>query len=293
MPPRKTALPVSPPIVFVHGMWLHATSWQKWVDLFAAEGFDASAPLWPGERATAAGSRASATDLAGMGMERLVSSYAALLRELPTQPILIGHSLGGTVVQKLLSSGYGAGGVVLDSARFDGELPGALSALRLALPGLPETGAADAAIALTDYQFRFAFGRSLDAAESDDLFREFAIPAPARLLLEPEVAGIELRVPAGRKAGRRTPLLVVESAAAGATAAPGGSLAAGRRSLDDGLDTDIEPIRFADRGASFLLDTGWRDVAESVLAWVQDRFGSSTPAASTRGRSVALRGTAA
>jgi non-heme chloroperoxidase len=290
MPPRKTAVPVAPPVLFVHGMWLSSSSWKRWIELFADAGFDASAPAWPGERLSAAQTRANPDNVAGIGMERLVTHYAELIRGLPVQPILIGHSLGGTVVQKLLSAGYGVGGVVLDSARFDGELPGALSTLRLAHPGLTEPGARDHAIALTDYQFRFAYGRSLEAAESDELFREFAIAAPARLLLEPETAGIELPPPPGRKTKPAAPLLVLESSAAGATAAPGGPLVGGRRSLHDGPDAEAQPTRFPDRGASFVFDTGWRDVAESALDWVQDRFGSAT---ASRGRGVALRGTAA
>ena len=294
MPPRKTALPVSPPVLFVHGMWLSAASWQNWIDRFAAEGYDASAPAWPGERPTAAQTRANADDLAGLSMERLVTHYADLIRRLPVQPILIGSSLGGTVVQKLLAAGYGAGGVVLDSARFDGDLPGALATLRLALPQLTDPSAADEALALTDYQFRFAFGRTLDAAESDALFREFAIPAPARLLLEPETAGIDLPPLPGRAAKPAAPLLELESAAAGASAGPsGGSLAGGRRHIYADAHTDAQTTRFPDRGASFAFDAGWQDVAETALAWVQDRFGAANPsAASGRGR-TALRGTAA
>jgi alpha-beta hydrolase superfamily lysophospholipase len=275
--------------MFVHGMWLHASSWRDWIDVFAAHGFDASAPAWPGEHPTAQESRAHAADQAGVSMDRLVTHFAEVIRELPVPPILIGHSLGGTVVQKLLAAGYGVGGVVLDSARFDGELPGALATLRVGLPALADAGAIDDAIALTDYQFRFAFGRSLDKAESDDLFAEFAMPAPARLLLEPETAGIDLPAAPGRKAKAASPLLVVESSAAGATAAPGGSLVGSRRSLHDGPHAAAQPARFPDRGTSFVFDSGWRDVAECVLDWVQDRFGSSH--SSSRG--VALRGTAA
>ena len=287
MSPRKTAMPVTPPVLFVHGMWVHASSWQSWIDLFATDGFDASAPAWPGEHPTAAQSRSSATDLAGLGMERLVTHYAELIRKLPAPPILIGHSLGGTVVQKLLSAGYGAGGVVLDSARIDGELPGALPTLRQALPALAEPGALDDAIALTDYQFRFTFGRSLTAAESDDLFREFAIPAPAELLVRPETADIQLPRAPGRTA-KPAPLLVLESAEASASAVPGGSYGSGRRTLHDDPGADAEPTRFADRGPSFVFDAGWRDVAEVALDWVQERFGSAT--VSPR---AALRGTAA
>ncbi|MFC0681865.1 alpha/beta hydrolase [Lysobacter korlensis] len=287
MSPRKTALPVPPPIVFVHGMWLHAASWQNWVDLFAAEGFDASAPAWPGERPTVAASRADTAGIGGLTMDRLVSSYASLIRDMPVQPVLIGHSLGGTVVQTLLTAGYGAAGVILDSARFDGDLPGALSTLRLGLPRLTDPRSVDDAIALTDYQFRFAFGRSLDAAESDAYYREFAIPAPARLLLEPEIAGIDLPAAPGPKGKPTAALLTLESAGPAA-----GSL--GRRRLYDGPDSDAQPIRFPDRGASFVFDEGWRDVAECALDWVQDRFGSvKTAAGAHRRRGVALRGTAA
>jgi pimeloyl-ACP methyl ester carboxylesterase len=290
MSPRKTAVPVPPPVLFIHGMWIHASSWQNWIDLFAANGFDASAPTWPGEDPTVVQSRAHAPGLAGVSMERLITHYADLIRDMPAQPILIGHSLGGTVVQKLLSAGYGAGGVVLDSARFDGELPGALSTLRLALPGMTDPASADQAITLTDYQFRFAFGRQLTPAESDDLYRKLAIPAPARLLLEPETAGVELPPAPRRKATAPAPLLALESAEAGAAASPGGSFG-GRRRLHHSLDADAEPTRFADRGASFVFDAGWRDVAECALDWVQDRFGSTT--ASSRRRGLALRGTAA
>jgi non-heme chloroperoxidase len=288
MPPRKTAMPVTPPVLFVHGMWLHASSWQNWIELFAADGFDASAPAWPGEHPSAAESRAHAGDVAGLGMEGLVTHYADLIRQLPAQPILIGHSLGGTVVQKLLSAGYGVGGVVLDSARADGDLPGALPTLRIALPALAEPAASEAAIALTDYQFRFAFGRSLSPTESDDLFRQFAIPAPARLLLEPETDGIDLPSAPGRTAKPAAPLLALLSAEADAGT---GASFGGRRPLHDGPDAGAEPTRFPDRGASFVFDAGWRDVAECALDWVQDRFGSAT--GSSRARAVALRGTAA
>jgi non-heme chloroperoxidase len=291
MSPRSTALPVSPTVVFVHGMWLHASSWQNWVDLFTAEGFTATAPAWPGEHPTVAQTRADAAGVAGLGMDRLVAHYAQHIRKLSAPPILIGHSLGGTVVQKLLSAGYGAGGVVLDAARFDGDLPGALGTLRLALPQLTEPESIDDALALTDYQFRFTYGRSLDAADSDDAYRRFAIPAPARLLFEPETAGIDLPAAPATKGKAAAPLLAVESAATSASTGPAsGSLVGARRPLYDAPDSDAQPTRFPDRGASFVFDADWRDVAECALDWVQDRFGSAKTAGRRR---VSLRGTAA
>ncbi len=291
MPPRKTAKPVTPTVLFVHGLWLHASAWQNWVELFEAEGFAATAPLWPGERDSVAQTRAGAAGIAGLSMNGLVTHYADLLRDLPAQPVLVGHSLGGTVVQKLLSAGYGSGGVLLDSPRFDGDLPGALSTLRLALPQLTHPSAIDDALTLTDYQFRFTYGRSLDAAESDALYREFAIPAAARLLLEPETAGFELPDPPTRNAKATAELLLLESAAGATAGRAAGPLVGGRRKLYDGSRTDAQHVRFDDRGASFPFDSGWREVAECALEWVRDRFGSAGSPGARRG--VALRGTAA
>jgi non-heme chloroperoxidase len=292
MSPRKTAVPVSPPIVFVHGMWLSAASWQNWIDLFAASGFDAVAPLWPGEHPTAEQTRAHPDDVAGVGMQQLINSYADLIREMPVPPILIGHSLGGTVVQKLLAAGYGAGGVLIDSARFDGELPGALETLRVALPAMADRASIGSSISLTDYQFRFAFGRSIDAEESGMLFEEYAIPAPARLLFEPETANIVLPAAAGRKTKPAAPLLALDGAPARAT---GGSMVGAMHKIYDAQDSITESAQFADRGSSLVIDSGWQSVAERVLDWVQERFGTAAgkPAAGSGARAVALRGTAA
>jgi hypothetical protein len=38
-----------PTVVFIHGLWLHSTSWQPWTDLFTEHGYTCSAPGWPGE----------------------------------------------------------------------------------------------------------------------------------------------------------------------------------------------------------------------------------------------------
>jgi hypothetical protein len=37
------------PVIFIHGLWLHSASWQPWIDLFRNEGYDPSAPGWPGD----------------------------------------------------------------------------------------------------------------------------------------------------------------------------------------------------------------------------------------------------
>ena len=48
------------PVVFIHGLWIHATGWQPWLDLFETRGYRASAPGWPGDGPTVAATRENA-----------------------------------------------------------------------------------------------------------------------------------------------------------------------------------------------------------------------------------------
>ncbi|PYO88092.1 MAG: alpha/beta hydrolase, partial [Gemmatimonadetes bacterium] len=133
-------MPVVPaartPVVFIHGLWLHADSWKPWVELFRAAGYDATAPRWPGEPATVAESNAHPERLANVGIDDVVEHYAAIIRKLPTKPIVIGHSFGGLVAQKLLGMGLASAAVALDPAQIRGVLPLPLAQLKSAFPVL-------------------------------------------------------------------------------------------------------------------------------------------------------------
>src|SRR6187455_228608 len=104
------------PVVFVHGLWLHADSWGAWVDHFRAAGYEPTAPGWPGDASTIEETRSQGERIAGHGIDDVVEHYAGVIAGLGAKPIVIGHSFGGLIVQRLLGQNLAAAGVGIDAA---------------------------------------------------------------------------------------------------------------------------------------------------------------------------------
>ena len=66
-----------PPLMFIHGAWLSARSWETFIEYFEARGFDTSAPEWPRKKGDVEELRASAEEIKGLGLEEIVDHYAA------------------------------------------------------------------------------------------------------------------------------------------------------------------------------------------------------------------------
>src|SRR3989337_3050147 len=93
------------PVVFIHGLWIHSVSWGPWRELFASRGYASIAPGWPGDGDTVAQTRANPGAVAGFGVEDITDAYAKVLAGLDEPPIVIGHSFGGLIAEKLLDRG--------------------------------------------------------------------------------------------------------------------------------------------------------------------------------------------
>ncbi|MFF7777767.1 alpha/beta hydrolase [Streptomyces tanashiensis] len=259
------------PVVFIHGAWLHALSWECWAERFAGRGFLALAPGWP-ERGPAAG-KSTAPEPGGVGLDALTDHYAGIARSFDVAPVIIGHSVGGLVAQHLIGADVGRAAVAIAPAPVNGlALPD--SAARLWTP----PGAAEPLVSLTPRQFRHALANTVDASESDRLFERYATPAPRRLLADVAVtAGAP--PPASAMADTanagRGPLLLI-SGQEDRLVPDSVTRAVYKQYGDCAAVTDLK--QFADRGHSLVLDSGWRSVADHVLTWLDDHGIRARPA---------------
>src|SRR5471032_2747518 len=145
------------PVVFVHGLWLHADSWGNWVELFRENGYEPSAPGWPGDGSTVEETRSNAEAVAGHGIDDIVEQYAQAIGKLSAKPIVIGHSFGGLIVQRLLAQDLAVAAVAIDPAPIKGVVFLPPSALRVASIALKNPLNRKRAVALTPQQFRYGF----------------------------------------------------------------------------------------------------------------------------------------
>ncbi|GAA4936808.1 pimeloyl-ACP methyl ester carboxylesterase [Actinomycetospora succinea] len=258
------------PVLFIHGLWLHASSWDPWIERFRAAGYEPTAPGWPGDSDTVEASRRDPDAIADHGIDDVVAHYAAIVDALPTAPILIGHSFGGLIAQKLLGQDRGRAAVAIDAAQIKGVLPVPLSALRATLPVFKNPANKHRSVSLTAEQFRFAFANAVPEDESDRLHERWTIPAPGRPLFEAASANFDPHSPAKVATGNegRGPLLLIASGK-DHTVPESVTRSTLKQYRHSSAVTDIET--FPDRGHSLIIDSGWPAVADLCLTWLKEQ----------------------
>jgi pimeloyl-ACP methyl ester carboxylesterase len=258
------------PVVFVHGLWLHATSWGPWLELFKEAGYAPIAPGWPGQSDTVEDTRRDPIKVAGKGIDDVVNHYAQVIRGLNARPIAIGHSFGGLIVQRLLGQNMVSVAVAIDAAPIKGVFNLPLSALRVASIALRRPSNRNEAISLTSQEFRYGFGNMLSSTESVELYDRWTVPSPGKPLFEAALANFTPGSPAQVNTANKTrgPLLLI---AGGRDHTVPAAVTTSTRKLYHKSPAVTDLREFADRGHSLTIDHGWRDVAEYSLEWLDQR----------------------
>jgi non-heme chloroperoxidase len=261
---------MSKPVVFIHGLWIHSHSWQPWQEVFEEKGYRTVAPGWPGDGETVAATRANPDAVANFGVEQITESYRELLAGLDKSPIVVGHSFGGLIAQKLLGLGVAAAAVAISPAPVKGIRALPLSLLRSSLPVLSWPGNKHRAVTLTEKQFAYSFGNMLPRDESAELYRRVTIPSPGLPLFEASSANFTANAVTTVDTARtdRGPLLLI-AAGRDHTVPAVVVREAYRMYAGSGARTDI--TSYGDRGHSAPFDHGWRELADDTLAWLDEQ----------------------
>jgi pimeloyl-ACP methyl ester carboxylesterase len=262
------------PIVFVHGLWLLPSSWDRWATVFEEAGYTALTPGWPDDPATVEEANAHPEVFAGKSVGDVADHMEAFIRGLNRKPAIIGHSFGGLLTEILAGRGLGAVSVAISPAPFRGVLPLPISALKASRAVLSNPANRHRAVPLTFEQFRFGFGNAVSEEEAKELYATFSVPASGEPIFQAAAANLNpwTEAKVDTKNPERGPMLIIvgekDHQAPDAIAE-----ASFKKQQRNAAVTEFAVI--PERGHSITVDSGWREVAETALAFVQ-RFAPDT-----------------
>jgi non-heme chloroperoxidase len=267
-----------PAVVFVHGLWLLPSSWDRWQTFFQEAGYATLAPGWPDDPETVSEARAHPEVFAGKSITEVADHFDEVIRKVKGKPAIIGHSFGGLLTQILAGRGLAAVSVAIDPAPFRGVLPLPISSLRAASPVLSNPLNRGRAVPLSYDQFRYAFANAVSEDEAHELYDSFAVPTPGEPLFQ--AAGANLNPWTEAKVDTRNsdrgPLLILDGELDNTVPWSIANASYKQQKRNDGI-TEIQKI--AGRGHALTIDGGWREVAEISLAFVRRYLPSSADVA--------------
>lgn len=261
----------STPVVFVHGLWLLPSSWDRWATFFEEAGFVALSPGWPDDPDTVAEAKADPEVFARKGIGDIADYEEGFIRKLDRKPVVIGHSFGGLLTEILAGRGLARASVAISPAPFRGVLPLPISALRSSSAVLRNPANYNRAVPLTFEQFRYGFANAVSEDEAKKLYDEYSVPGPGEPIFQAAAANLnpwtEAKVNA--KNPDRGPLLIISGDEDHTV--PWAIANASYKKQAKNEDAVTEIVKLENRGHALTIDAGWRQVAQTALDFV-NRF---------------------
>jgi pimeloyl-ACP methyl ester carboxylesterase len=256
------------PVVFIHGLWLLPSSWDAWGAVFNDAGYVALTPGWPDDPNTVAEAKEHPEVFADKTISQVADHYSDVIGRLTKKPAVIGHSFGGLMTQIVAGRGQSAASVAIDPAPFRGVLPLPFSALKSAFPVLGNPRNRHRAVPLTYEQFRFAFANAVSEQEAHDLYDTYAVPAAGAPLFQAATANLnpwtEAKVDTDN--AERGPLLIISGEKDHTVPPAIASAAFKQQQKNPGV---TETVEMPGRGHALTIDSGWREVCDTALAFVK------------------------
>jgi non-heme chloroperoxidase len=256
------------PVVFVHGLWLLASSWDRWAEVFEEAGYVAVSPGWPDDPDTVEEAAEHPEVFAHKSVGQIADHMAAVIEGLDRKPAIIGHSFGGLLTQILAGRGLSAASVAIDPAPFRGVLPLPFTALKSGSPVLGNPLNRHRAIPLTYEQFRYAFANMVSEDEAEELHETYAVPGSGVPLFQAAAANLnpwtEAKVDTDNP--ERGPLLIVSGEKDHTVPWAIANASYKQYKKNPGVS---EIVEMPNRGHSLVIDSGWREVCDTALAFVK------------------------
>jgi len=256
------------PVVFIHGLWLLPHSWDRWATVFEQAGYAPVQPGWPDDPETVEEANAHPEVFAHKTVGQVADHYADVIGQLNKKPAVIGHSFGGLLVQMMAGRGLSAVTVAIDPAPFRGVLPLPFSALKSASPVLGNPANRNRAVPLTFEQFRFAFANAVNEEEARELYETFAVPASGAPLFQAAAANLNpwTEAKVDSKNPDRGPLLIISGEKDNTVPWAIANASYKKQKRNENV---TEIVEMPDRGHALVIDNGWREVADTALAFVR------------------------
>jgi pimeloyl-ACP methyl ester carboxylesterase len=256
------------PVVFIHGLWLLPSSWDRWATVFEQAGYAPVQPGWPDDPATVAEAKAHPEMFAGKSIGQVADHLARVIGKLKKKPAVIGQSFGGLFTQIMAGRGLSAASVAIDPAPFRGVLPLPFSVLKAGFPVLGNPFNRGRAVALTFEQFRFAFANAVSEDEARELHKAFHVAGPGLPLFQAAFANLNpwTQDKVDTTNPNRGPLLIIDGDKDNTVPWAVANASFQKQKRNPGV---TEIVAMPNRGHSLVIDSGWREVADKALAFVK------------------------
>jgi len=255
-------------IVLIHGNFVNDRAWAAWKQRYEARGYTVHTPANAGHDGDPAALRAEVhPDLADTGFIDIVRDLEALIDTLPEKPLVIGHSMAGAAVMKLVEHDKVAAGVSVHGAPPANVVPAPLQTLKTALPSLGLFSFGKTWMG-SEAWFANAFFNTLPEEARAEAFARYAVPESfkvGRQLLFSPFSRVDFRKP-------HVPLLFVGGTADHIFPASFVRRIAGRyRHADSRVDVKI----YEGRSHFTCGEPGWEALADDILAWFEGLSGDA------------------
>jgi pimeloyl-ACP methyl ester carboxylesterase len=262
-------------IVLIHGLWMSPLSWEKWLERYGALGYRVLAPGWPGIDGDIDQFRADPSAVDRLGIEEIIDHYDAIVRDLDSPPIIMGHSFGGAFAEVLLDRGLGAAGVGVDAAAVRGITKLPFSQLKSGFPILKNPANNHRAVTLTFDEFRYGFANTMTEEAAREAYDRYAVPGPGRVLFQAAFANLNPHAATKVDFGKdRAPLLLIAGEHDHTVPAVVDRSVAKHYEKSPAL---TEYKEFPGRSHFIIGQDGWEEVADYALRWAVDH--AAVPAA--------------